>query len=295
MKIVLTIPAYNEAKSIEKVISDVKAELSNIHHHSEILVVDDGSTDNTAAIAKAAGARVYSHPKNYGLAETFKTEMTRALEMGPDVIIHFDADGQYLARDIPKLVKEIESGSDLVLGSRFLGKIESMPLIKRIGNKMFSRVISNITGLRITDGQTGFRAFTKEVATKIRITSNHTYTQEQIIRAVKAKFKVTEVPVYFAKRRHGTSRLMTNAFGYAARAWMNLMRIYRDYEPLKFFGIIGLSFFGLGFLLGLFILYSFITTGAVGALPRVMLCILLMSLGIQIAIFGFLADMMNKD
>ena len=294
MKLVLTIPAYNESKSIEKVISEVKSVLSTTSCHSEILVIDDGSTDNTASLARSAGAKVYSHPKNYGLAETFKTEMQKALEMGPDVIVHFDADGQYMAKDIPRLLKEIENGSDLVLGSRFLGKIESMPMIKRIGNKLFSRVISNVTGQKITDGQTGFRAFKKEVAEKIPITSNHTYTQEQIIRAVKAKFRVTEVPVYFAKRRFGSSRLMSNPFSYAARAWINLMRIYRDYEPLKFFGIIGLSFFGIGFLLGLFIFYSFITTGAVGGLPRVMLCILLMSMGIQIAIFGFLADMMTK-
>ncbi|MEK6869427.1 MAG: glycosyltransferase family 2 protein, partial [Nanoarchaeota archaeon] len=188
----------------------------------------------------------------------------------------------------------IENGYDLVLGSRFKGTIESMPLMKKIGNIAFSKVISNITGMEISDGQTGFRAFTRRVAESIKITSGHTYTQEQIIRAVREKFRIKEVPVYFAKRKD-KSRLISNPFDYAIKAWINIIRIYRDYEPLKFFGIIGTLIFSAGFLLGLYLSYVQIFGEGVNRhLGLMMLNILILSIGLQIIIFGFLADMSRK-
>lgn len=293
MRVVVTIPAYNEEKSIGRVITKIKKAMDEAGYKYEILVVDDGSRDTTALTAKNAGAIVYSHPKNYGLAETFKTELEKCMEMNADVVVHIDADGQYLPEEIPKLIKEIENGNDLVLGSRFKGKIEHMPFLNSIGNKAFSRVVSNIAKTKITDSQTGFRAFTREVVEKVKINSNHTYTQEQIIRAVKQKFKVKEVPVYFAKRK-GKSRLIKHPFDYAAKASINLIRIYRDYEPLKFFGLAGSSILGLGFLVGLYLVYLHFTSGIIGHFPLIMLDVLILSLGLQIIIFGFLADMEKK-
>jgi glycosyltransferase involved in cell wall biosynthesis len=294
MKIVITIPAYNEEKTLGSVLRDIKQVMDKREYSYRLLVVNDGSRDRTADVAKKGGATVFSHPQNLGLAETFRTEMEQCLKMDADVIVHTDADGQYRAEDIPKLLKKIEEGYDMVLGSRFKGHIESMPLIKRFGNKAFSKVISNIVNMKITDGQTGFRAFTREVA-KTEITSTHTYTQEQIIRVVRHKFKVVEIPAYFAKRGAKTkSRLMKNPFDYAIKAWINILRVYRDYEPLKFFGMIGGLFFILGFLAGIWIIYTLITTGRVGGIPRVMLSALFMIVGIQIIVFGFLADMFKK-
>ena len=236
MKIVVTIPAYNEGSTIAILIKEIHRVLKGRKYDYSILVVDDGSRDSTAKVAKNAGAIVLSHPKNYGLAETFRTEVKKALQMGGDIIVHIDADRQYLPKEIPNLVEEIKKGYDLVLGSRFMGKIEEMPLTKKLGNMAFSRVISNITGMRISDAQTGFRAFTRELAENIVIISNHTYTQEQIIKAVRQKYRIKEVPIYFARRKD-RSRLISSPFGYAIRAWISITRIYRDYEPLKFFGI----------------------------------------------------------
>jgi glycosyltransferase involved in cell wall biosynthesis len=291
MHLVVTIPAFNEEKTIGSVIKSIIDVLGK--YKFEILVVDDGSTDKTAEIAKQAGAEVIKHPKNYGLAEAFRTEIEEALKRKADVIVHTDADGQYLASDIPKLLAKINQGYDLVLGSRFLGKIESMPLMKRLGNQAFSAVISGIANLRLTDTQTGFRAFTKDVAIKANIISNHTYTQEQIIRAVREKFKVVEVPVYFARRKD-KSRLIGSSFGYALRAWTNIFRILRDYEPLKFFGAFGGLFFAMGICLGLWLVFLFLTTGAVGRMPTLILSMLLTTVGVQIVLFGFMADMMRK-
>lgn len=291
-KIIVTIPAYNEESTIGKVVSEAQEVMKQNKYNFSIIVIDDGSTDQTVEIAKKSGAHVYKHPRNYGLAETFRTEMSKCLENKADIIVHIDADAQYQAADIPKLIEEIKNGNDLVLGSRFKGKIESMPLIKKIGNRAFSRVISNITGQRISDAQTGLRCFTKAVA-KLPITSAHTYTQEQIIRAARQKFKIKEVPIYFAKR-HGKSRLMSNPFEYAVKAWINIFRIYRDYQPLKFFGMFGGLFVLTGLILGVWIIYLLITTASVQGIPKVILSFMFISMGIQIILFGFLADMMKK-
>jgi len=292
MKVVITIPAYNEEKTVGRVIADIKKVMKGYKY--QIIVIDDGSKDKTRLIAEKYGAYVISHPLNYGLAETFRTEMKEALKKNPDIILHMDADGQYLASDIPRLLRPIiKKEADIVLGSRFLGKIESMPLVKRIGNIAFSKAISGITRTRISDCQTGFRAFTKKIA-ELTILSDHTYTQEQVIRAIRHKFRIIEVPIYFA-RRHGKSRLISSSLQYAIKAWINILRVYRDFRPLKFFGYSGAIFFIVGVLLGLWILYNIIITGSAGALPRVLLTVLLITVGIQIWLFGFLADMVKKE
>lgn len=295
MKVIITMPAYNEEKTIAGVIKSIIKVMDNTKYKYSILVVDDGSKDKTAKVAKLAGAMVFSHPYNYGLAETFRTEIKKCLEFGADVIVHTDADGQYNSEDIPNLLKEIEKGHDLVLASRFLGKIEYMPFMKKIGNIAFSRTISKIIKFNVTDCQTGFRAFTREVAAKIKITSDHTYTQEQIIRAVKEKFKVKEIPTNFGIRKDGESRLLKNPFEYAFRAWINILRIYRDYQPLKFFGILGSVLITAGILIGIWLTYLFFSYGKVGHIPLTVLTMLLIVAGIQIITFGFLADMKKNE
>lgn len=291
--IVITIPAFNEARTIGPVLKSIKQAMSGTNYKYKILVVDDGSRDGTVSIAKAEGAIVKSHQTNQGLAQTFRTEMSECLQLKADVIVHTDADGQYMASDIPALIKKVEEGYDLVLGSRFKGKIEYMPFMKRFGNKAFSRVISKIAHYNFSDCQTGFRAFKSEVAEKIHIISDYTYTQEQLIKAVRQNFKIAEVPVYF-KTRHGKSRLMKNPFYYAMRAWITIFRIYRDYEPLKFFGMAGLGLMAIGFVIGLYLLYNFIVTGNVGHIPLTVLSMLLITSGLQVVLFGFLADMQKR-
>ena len=293
MKVVVTIPAYNEEKSIGEVIKKIKEVMQSNKYNFKILVVDDGSRDRTKEVARENEAIVFSHPVNMGLAETFRTEIEKCLELKADVIVHMDADNQYRAEEIPLLIKGIEDGYDLVLGSRFKGRIEYMPFLKRLGNKAFSRVISKIIRKRITDCQTGFRAFTSNVAKKVRISSTHTYTQEQIIRAIREKFKIKEVPVHF-DTRNGKSRLLKHPFEYAIKAWINIFRIYRDYQPLKFFGAFGLSFLGLGLLLVLYALILTFLAGRLMNLGTLIIGVLFILTGVQISLFGFLADMRRE-
>ncbi len=291
-KIVITIPAYNEEENISRVIREIKNVMDKTEYNYKLLVVDDGSIDKTKDLAKKEGAIVFSHLSNKGLAETFRTEMNKCLELNVDIIVHTDADGQYFAEDIPRLIKKIEEGYDLVLGSRFEGKIEHMPFLKRLGNKAFAVVFRHLIGKKLTDTTTGFRAFTRKVAEDIKYVNQFTYTQEQIIRAAKQKFKITEIPVSTRKTR--PSRLFKNPLEYAIKAWINIFRIYRDYDPLKFFGLIGLIFLLLGIILGVWLIYLYITRGFVGHIPLTIVSMLLVLIGIQTILFGFLADMMRK-
>lgn len=288
MKVVITIPAYNEEKDIDRVIKEIRQVMDSIKYDYKIIVVDDGSKDNTAEIAKKNKAIVFSNKRNLGLAETFKREMEESIKLKPDVIIHTDADGQYPSHYIPEMIKKVQEGYDLVLGARFGKGDYSGSITKKLGNIAFAKVFSNLLKTKLTDTTTGFRAFTIEVA-KLPLINNFTYTQEQLIRAGKAKMRVIEIPITTNKTRE--SRLFKNPLDYALKAWINIFRIYRDFEPLKFFGVIGMILFFFGLLLGIAIITKIIITGDAGGTPRVILSALLIFIGLQIVLFGFLADM----
>ncbi len=292
MKVVITIPAYNEEKTLGPVIAEIKEVMSKTKYKFSFLVANDGSTDKTIEVAAKAGAKVVSNTRNRGLAETFKLEMKECLKLHADIIIHTDADGQYHPRHIPQMIHKIEQGFDLVLGSRFQGNMEGMPWLKKIGNRAFAQVLSSLTKTKITDSTTGFRAFTAAVASDIEYINTFTYTQEQIIKAAKKGFKIGEVPIDSRITRE--SRLFKSPLEYALKAWINIFRIYRDYDPLTFFGRIGIIFLLMGLILGLWVLYAVITTGGVGGIPRVILSAVLLLAGVQIILFGFLADMFRR-
>ena len=292
MKVIITIPAYNEERTLPLVIEEIKNVMKEKQYKYEILILNDGSRDKTIEAAQKQGAIVVSHRRNKGLAETFRSEMRECLARNADIIVHTDADGQYHPQHIPEMIEKVRSGYDLVLGSRFRGRIQHMPMMKRVGNIAFSKVLSSLTKVRITDSTTGYRAFTAEVAREINYINTFTYTQEQIIKAAKQGFKIAEVPII--ARRTRESRLFRNPLQYAVKAWINIFRIYRDYEPLQFFGKIGLSFFGVGMVIGIWLLSRFITLGKIGRVPTTILSALLMLVGIQIVLFGFLADMIKK-
>jgi len=287
----VSIPAFNEEGTISRQIAEIKDAMSGTDF--SILVVDDGSTDRTASLARAAGAKVFSHRRNMGLASTFRTEMQQVLKLNADAIVHIDADLQYRADEIPSLLEKMKEGNDLVLGSRFLGTIEQMPFLKRLGNIAFAKVISQIVHRKITDPQTGFRAFNTDIA-RLAIISNHTYTQEQVVRAVRNNFAVVEIPAYFAKR-NDESRLIAHPLEYAVRAGINLLRVYRDFAPLKFFGSIGAALFATGFVLGLYFTFLHFTSGIQGHTGLLLLMLLLLISGLQVILFGFLADMSTKS
>ena len=296
LRLVIIIPAYNEEKTIGKVISAIPREITQIDE-IKIIVIDDGSTDSTRNVALEAGAnKVLSFKKNQGLAFAFKKGLDLALEMNANIIVNIDADGQYDGKEIPVLLRPImDNKADIVLGSRFKGWIEFMPMQKRIGNYLATKVTNLLTGLKISDAQTGFRTFSKEAALRINLESDYTHVQETIIQAVAKGLTIVEVPVHFRKRG-GKSRLITNIFSYARRAGINILRTYRDYKPLKTFLIIGALINLLGFAVGLKVLIYYLATGMVGEyLPSAILTGILLIIGFQVMIFGIIADMVGNN
>jgi glycosyltransferase involved in cell wall biosynthesis len=296
MKLIVTIPAYNEEKTIDKVIKEIPRQISGIET-IEVLVVNDGSTDNTVKVAKEAGAdHIITLKENQGLAFAFRTGLEEALKRGADIIVNTDADFQYNQQQIPDLVKPVlEHKADIVLGSRFSGHIEHMSSQKRIGNIIATRVTRMASGYPVTDAQTGFRAFSRDAALRMNILSDYTYVQETIMQAVNHNLTMVEIPIDF-RRRDGNSRLMSGVFNYAKRAASTIMRTYRDYEPLKVFGLIGLVFMFAGMVTGVRVFIHYLQTGMVTPyLPSAVLTVILGIIGVQIIVFGLIADMLKTQ
>jgi glycosyltransferase involved in cell wall biosynthesis len=295
MKLIVTIPAYNEEKTIAKVIREIPKKIPGIRK-IEIIVVDDGSTDSTASVAKRCGAIVVRHAGNRGLAKAFKTGLSAALERGADIIVNTDADFQYNQKQIPALIKPILEGkADIVLGSRFAGWIEEMPLSKKLGNKLATAVVRFVTGYKISDAQTGFRAFSREAALRMNILSDYTYTQETLLIAAEHKLKVVEIPVDFRKRA-GKSRLISSIWSYAKKAGATIWLTYLSYRPLKVFLTLGAVLIVVGILAGIKVLSHYLATGLVQPyLPTALLASLLLILGFEVIIIGLVAEMVKSN
>ena len=286
MKLIVIIPAYNEESTIGDVIK------ATSRFVDEILVINDGSTDRTADVAKTAGATVIDNIVNRGLGKTIKRGYAEAVKRGADIVVQIDADGQYDPQEIPKLIQPIlDNKADLVLGSRLENLKYEMPWLKKQGNRAFTWLLRRLTDTDIKDGQTGFRATRKEVFETVEIQGDFTYTQEMIVKVSKEGWRIANVPVNFYQRSAGESRLMSGPLSYAWRAWIIIIRTIRDYDPLKFFGLPGIALTLAGLLLGAAILYKFAVIGIIGHTPAVILTTLLIMSGIQLLFLALMADM----
>ncbi|KQC11273.1 MAG: glycosyl transferase family 2 [Candidatus Cloacimonas sp. SDB] len=292
MKLIVTIPAYNEEDSIGDVIQEIPRTIEQIDQ-VEILVINDGSTDNTGIVSRNAGADyIVTHKRNLGLAKTFRDGLNAALELGADIIVNTDADFQYNGTEISNLIQPILDGTaDLVIGDRQINTLGHMPRGKAWGNKLATWVTRRVTGWPIHDAQTGFRAFPRDAACKMNLTGDYTYVQETLIQAVNKDMTLVQVPIEF-RRRDGKSRLIGSLFGYASSAGKTIARSFRDYKPFTVFLSIGGIIIILGLILGSGILIHFLKTGMVTPyLPTAILTTVLIIVGLQVIVFGLLADM----
>lgn len=296
-KLVITIPAYNEEATIGNVIREIPRNIEGIDT-VEVLVINDGSGDRTAQVAKEAGAdTIVQLASNKGLAMAFKEGLNAAIDCGADIIVNIDADGQYNPLEIPMLVAPILEGkAEMVLGSRFLGTIEHMVPQKLIGNRIASWVLSIAAGMNISDGQTGFRAFSREAAMRLVIHTGYTYTQETIVQAAHKRLAIMEIPVEFRRRMGGKSRLISSVFIYARNSFITLVRTYTLYNPLVTFTYIGGLLFLAGLALGFRVLIHFFKTGLVTPyLPTALLSSMLAILGFQVIVMGLIADIGHQN
>ena len=294
MKLIVQIPAYNEEKSIVSVIKEIPRKIKGIDK-VEVLVIDDGSTDNTSLAAKKAGANyVIKNTKNSGLAHTFQRGISKALELGADIIVNTDADFQYNQKEIPKLIQPIlENKADVVSGDRQVEKLNHMIFAKKYGNIVGSKVVKIAAGYDITDASSGFRAYNKEAAMKLFVTSKHTYTHETLIQAQHKNLKVIEVPVEFRKRE-GHSKLIKSVSSHIKKSLTTIMRTTLMYNSLKFFSYTGLTLIALGLIpfLRWFILSFLAGEGGQHIQSLIIGAVLLIAGGLSI-LLGFIADLLS--
>jgi glycosyltransferase involved in cell wall biosynthesis len=298
MKLVVMLPAFNEGESIANVVAGIPRKLNGIGS-AEILIVDDGSVDDTVEQARAAGAdKVVSHGTNQGLGIAFRNGIEAALSMGADVIVTMDADGQFDSADIPRLIEPIiNNQADFVTASRFHKQYKAkMPWIKGLGNRIFTRIISYLLGQKFSDTQCGFRAYSRQAALRLNTFGRFTYTQEVFIDLVNKGMRVQEVAVHVEQRQKGKSRIVKNWFNYGTRAMAIIIRSFRDYKPLRFFGTIGLITLIPGIAVGLSLLIYWAITGRTSPFTSLLyLVVILVVMGLLFIVLALIADMIGRQ
>ncbi|MAF13885.1 MAG: glycosyl transferase family 2 [Parcubacteria group bacterium] len=292
--IVVFIPAYNEEESIEEVIRKIKETYQGPNQKDfvlDIIVVNDGSKDNTFEAAQKAEVRkIVNHPYNKGLGAATRTGLQTALEMNADVAVKIDADMQNDPKDIETVVRPIlDDQADSVFGSRLMGGLEyKMPFYRDMGNKFFAWLTSKITGLKVTDATTGLMAFHKRYLKIFTIIKDYNETQQLIIDSWGKHMRVMEVSTVFHERKTGQSFIKIG-FKYPGIVIPTMIRMYMHFKPLRFFLTTGLIFIIVGILGGLHIIFNGGETTLFGDAAVTITTIL----GFQIIFFGLLADQVS--
>jgi glycosyltransferase involved in cell wall biosynthesis len=235
VKLIIQIPCFNEEQTLPETLADLPRELPGVDV-VEWLVVDDGSTDRTVEVARAGGVdHVVRLTNNRGLAAGFQAGLDACLKLGADVIVNTDADNQYVAADIPKLVNPILEGhADMVIGDRQTDQIEHFSPAKKLLQRWGSAVVRRASGTQVADTTSGFRAYNREAALQIQVVSKFTYTLETIIQAGKMLVAVDHVPIRTNPKLR-ESRLFPSTAAYVRRNGVSIFRIYALYEPLRLF------------------------------------------------------------
>jgi len=298
ISMVVTIPAFNEAATVGQVIKDIPKDIDKVKR-IDVVVIDDGSTDETAKMATSAGAKVVSFSHNKGLGAAFGEGLRSALSLGADIIVNIDADGQFDPRDIPKLIAPIIRGeADMVTASRFADPklVPNMPWIKKWGNRRVANIVNSLADQQLRDVSCGFRAYSRDASLRATLLGKHTYTHEVILDLAFRGLRIVEVPVeVIGVRKVGESKVASNLWRYGWNSMVIMLRAFRDYRPMHVFGGISVVFLVLFLACGIFVLWHYFTTGAFS--PYIFVAFLASGLGfisLICYITALLAGMINR-
>lgn len=298
MKLIINIPAYNEAEAIGKTIRNIPRSYDGI---DEVLVqvVDDGSHDGTAEVAREAGADIIViHETNRRLGVAFNSAVRSALKNDADIMVNIDADGQFDSNEIKDFLKPILSGeADMVIGDRFTGgKAEGIPFIKKFLNKFAARIVGAFLNTKIDDLTCGFRSHNRETLLRLNSVTGFTYTQETIIDAIGKNLKLKWIPVnvqYFEDRQ---SRIVKSVWKFVSNSAKIIIKAVRDVRPMKFFGIPGLILIFVSFVIFGVFLYFYLPTLKITPYYNYLLTsAVLFLIGLQFLVFALIADMIKTN
>ncbi len=293
MKLIIQIPCYNEESTLPETVADLPRQISGIDQ-IEYLIIDDGSTDNTVAVARELGIHhIIRNKRNLGLARTFRIGLDSCLKKGADIIVNTDGDNQYNGHDICKLVEPIVNNqADLVIGDRQTNTIPHFSPLKEILQKLGSATVRRLSDTQVPDTVSGFRAFSREAAIRLNIISPFSYTIETIIQAGKKHMAITSVPIRTNPKTR-ESRLFKSIPKFIERQLSSMLRMYLMYQPLRFFFYLGSILSVIGILPIIRFLYFYSIGYGDGHVQSLLLGGIILLMGIITYVLGILADLLN--
>lgn len=295
MKLIIQIPCYNEEATLHIALNDLPKKIEGIDE-IEYLIINDGSKDKTVEVAKKWGVNyVVNFKRNKGLAYGFLAGIDACLRNGADIIVNTDADNQYVADDIEKLVQPILEGkTDIVIGERPIDDTEHFSPLKKKLQRFGSYVVRVASKSDIPDAPSGFRAYSREAAMRLNVINEYTYTLETIVQAGRSKIAMASVPIRTNPELR-KSRLFNSMFGYVKKSMVTILRAFMMYKPLQFFSVIGSVVFLLGAIIGIRFLVFFFSGAGNGHVQSLILSSTLMLLGFETIIVGLQADLIAAN
>lgn len=295
MKLIVQIPCFNEAGTLTETVADIPKSIPGIDQ-VEILIIDDGSSDGTAELARELGIdHILKNKRNLGLARTFKRGLEYSLDQGADIIVNTDGDNQYCGADIAKLVEPIVAGSaDITIGDRQTSSIAHFSLGKKMLQRFGSWVVRRFSDVDVPDAVSGFRAISREAAFQINILSSFSYTIEMLIQVGKKGIAFTSVPIRTNPKTRD-SRLFSSVFQFIERSGTTLLRMYSMYQPLRVFTLIGLIIGLIGAVPMIRFLYFYLFVSGEGKIQSLVIGSAFLIVGVLTFILGLMADLINRN
>jgi len=295
MKLIIQIPCYNEAETLDIALGALPRQVKGFDQ-VEWLIIDDGSTDDTVRVARDNGVdHIVRFTTNRGLARGFMAGLDASIKLGADIIVNTDADNQYNADDIPKLVAPIlNEEADIVVGARPIEDIEHFSFTKKMLQKLGSWVVRVASQTDIPDSPSGFRALTRDAAMRMNVFNEYTYTLETIIEAGQKGMAITSVPIRVNEDLR-PSRLVKSIPSYIKKSILTIIRIFVVYRPFRFFMLIGAILFMFGFAIGLRFMFYYLTGEGEGHIQSVILSAVLLGMGFQTMLVAFVADLLATN